>query len=126
MEIDLKLPPRPPGFAFVEFAHSRDAQDAVDGRDGYDFYGSRLRVRLCSTQVARRVPLWLRVIAEQLTPCLQLSLRCAATTVTRPAAIGAASSWLDRHQCILHRAEWSAVVCTHTGLPHVGCIQSSA
>jgi len=46
VEIDLKLPPRPPGFAFVEFAHSRDAQDAVDGRDGYDFYGSRLRVRL--------------------------------------------------------------------------------
>ena len=45
VEIDLKLPPRPPGFAFVEFAHSRDAQDAVDGRDGYDFYGSRLRVR---------------------------------------------------------------------------------
>ena len=44
VEIDLKLPPRPPGFAFVEFAHSRDAQDAVDGRDGYDFYGSRLRV----------------------------------------------------------------------------------
>ena len=44
VEIDLKLPPRPPGFAFVEFEHTRDAQDAVDGRDGYDFYGSRLRV----------------------------------------------------------------------------------
>jgi arginine/serine-rich splicing factor 1/9 len=46
VEIDLKLPPRPPGFAFVEFEHTRDAQDAVDGRDGYDFYGSRLRVSL--------------------------------------------------------------------------------
>eukprot|EP00193_Tetraselmis_chui_P010455 CAMPEP_0177771894 /NCGR_PEP_ID=MMETSP0491_2-20121128/11886_1 /TAXON_ID=63592 /ORGANISM="Tetraselmis chuii, Strain PLY429" /LENGTH=157 /DNA_ID=CAMNT_0019289575 /DNA_START=215 /DNA_END=688 /DNA_ORIENTATION=+ len=46
MEIDLKLPPRPPGFAFVEFEDPRDAIAAVQGRDGYDFYGSRLRVEL--------------------------------------------------------------------------------
>lgn len=43
-EIDLKLPPRPPGFAFIEFDEPRDAMAAVQGRDGYDFYGSRLRV----------------------------------------------------------------------------------
>lgn len=43
--IDLKTPPRPPAFAFVEFEDSRDAADAVRGRDGYDFEGSRLRVR---------------------------------------------------------------------------------
>mmetsp|Transcript_17865 Transcript_17865/g.45787 ORF Transcript_17865/g.45787 Transcript_17865/m.45787 type:complete len:187 (-) Transcript_17865:720-1280(-) len=45
-EIDLKLPPRPPGFAFIEFEDPRDAIAAVQGRDGYDFYGSRLRVEL--------------------------------------------------------------------------------
>ncbi len=45
-EIDLKLPPRPPGFAFIEFDSSRDAEDAVKGRDGYDFDGNRLRVRI--------------------------------------------------------------------------------
>ena len=44
VEVDLKLPPRPPGFAFIEFDRSRDAEDAVAGRDGYDFYGNRLRV----------------------------------------------------------------------------------
>lgn len=43
-DVDLKLPSRPPGFAFVEFAHSADASDAVRGRDGYDFDGLRLRV----------------------------------------------------------------------------------
>eukprot|EP00192_Tetraselmis_astigmatica_P014423 CAMPEP_0117653484 /NCGR_PEP_ID=MMETSP0804-20121206/3218_1 /TAXON_ID=1074897 /ORGANISM="Tetraselmis astigmatica, Strain CCMP880" /LENGTH=171 /DNA_ID=CAMNT_0005459667 /DNA_START=370 /DNA_END=882 /DNA_ORIENTATION=- len=46
IEIDLKLPPRPPGFAFIEFDDPRDAIAAVQGRDGYDFYGSRLRVEL--------------------------------------------------------------------------------
>lgn len=44
--IDLKYPPRPPPFCFVEFSDSRDAYDAVRGRDGYDFYGCRLRVEL--------------------------------------------------------------------------------
>mmetsp|Transcript_13622 Transcript_13622/g.32251 ORF Transcript_13622/g.32251 Transcript_13622/m.32251 type:complete len:202 (-) Transcript_13622:1531-2136(-) len=46
LEIDLKLPPRPPGFAFIEFEDPRDASAAVQGRDGYDFYGTRLRVEL--------------------------------------------------------------------------------
>lgn len=54
LEIDLKLPPRPPGFAFVEFDDPRDAVAAVQGRDGYDFYGSRLRVRLITALVTSR------------------------------------------------------------------------
>ncbi|XP_039030951.1 serine/arginine-rich-splicing factor SR34-like isoform X5 [Hibiscus syriacus] len=44
--IDLKIPPRPPGYAFVEFEEARDAEDAIRGRDGYDFGGQRLRVEL--------------------------------------------------------------------------------
>eukprot|EP00803_Ostreobium_quekettii_P011316 evm.model.scf_21EXC.21 EVM.evm.TU.scf_21EXC.21 scf_21EXC:199623-202678(-) len=44
--VDLKLPPRPPGFAFVEFDDPRDAMDAVRGRDGYEFLGNRLRVEV--------------------------------------------------------------------------------
>ncbi|KAL2468610.1 serine/arginine-rich splicing factor SR30-like [Forsythia ovata] len=46
VDIDLKIPPRPPGYAFVEFEDSRDADDAIRGRDGYDFDGHRLRVEL--------------------------------------------------------------------------------
>ncbi|PWA92835.1 nucleotide-binding alpha-beta plait domain-containing protein [Artemisia annua] len=46
VEIDLKIPPRPPGFAFVEFEDARDADDAIFGRDGYKFDGHRLRVEL--------------------------------------------------------------------------------
>ncbi|KAL8545527.1 hypothetical protein ACS0TY_005616 [Phlomoides rotata] len=46
VDIDLKIPPRPPGYAFVEFEDSRDAEDAIRGRDGYNFDGSRLRVEL--------------------------------------------------------------------------------
>ncbi|GAB2273315.1 hypothetical protein Dimus_008114 [Dionaea muscipula] len=42
--IDLKIPPRPPSVAFVEFEDERDAEDAVRGRDGYDFDGNRLQV----------------------------------------------------------------------------------
>ncbi|WOH14344.1 hypothetical protein DCAR_0933863 [Daucus carota subsp. sativus] len=44
VEIDLKIPPRPPGYAFVEFEDARDAEDAIEGRDGYKFDGQRLRV----------------------------------------------------------------------------------
>ncbi|PIA61380.1 hypothetical protein AQUCO_00300728v1 [Aquilegia coerulea] len=46
VDIDLKIPPRPPGYAFVEFEDSRDAEDAIRGRDGYSFDGHRLRVEL--------------------------------------------------------------------------------
>ncbi|KAG6478416.1 hypothetical protein ZIOFF_061858 [Zingiber officinale] len=46
VEVQLKNPPRPPGYCFVEFESSRDAEDAVRGRDGYDFDGHRLRVEL--------------------------------------------------------------------------------
>ncbi|KAM1051811.1 hypothetical protein ACFX2A_034089 [Malus domestica] len=46
VDIDLKIPPRPPGYAFVEFEDPRDADDAIYGRDGYDFDGVRLRVEL--------------------------------------------------------------------------------
>ncbi|XP_062197682.1 serine/arginine-rich-splicing factor SR34 isoform X2 [Phragmites australis] len=46
LDIDLKIPPRPPGYAFVEFEDPRDADDAIYGRDGYTFDGYRLRVEL--------------------------------------------------------------------------------
>ncbi|KAL5713071.1 Serine/arginine-rich-splicing factor sr34 [Ranunculus cassubicifolius] len=46
VEIDLKVPPRPPGYAFVEFEDANDAEDAIQGRDGYSFDGHRLRVEL--------------------------------------------------------------------------------
>ncbi|XP_039135076.1 serine/arginine-rich splicing factor SR34A-like [Dioscorea cayenensis subsp. rotundata] len=46
VEIELKNPPRPPGYCFVEFESSRDADDAIRGRDGYLFDGHRLRVEL--------------------------------------------------------------------------------
>eukprot|EP00241_Pyramimonas_parkeae_P018654 CAMPEP_0114319700 /NCGR_PEP_ID=MMETSP0059-20121206/25408_1 /TAXON_ID=36894 /ORGANISM="Pyramimonas parkeae, Strain CCMP726" /LENGTH=404 /DNA_ID=CAMNT_0001446779 /DNA_START=250 /DNA_END=1465 /DNA_ORIENTATION=+ len=46
VEVDVKVPVRPPGFAFVEFGDSRDAEDAVKGRDGYSYAGSLIRVEL--------------------------------------------------------------------------------
>ncbi|CAL9108420.1 unnamed protein product [Musa textilis] len=46
IDIDLKIPPRPPGYAFIEFEDPRDAEDAIRGRDGYNFDGHRLRVEL--------------------------------------------------------------------------------
>lgn len=46
VDIDLKLPPRPPGYCFIEFEDSRDAEDAIKGRDGYNFDGNYLRVEL--------------------------------------------------------------------------------
>ncbi|KAD5316743.1 hypothetical protein E3N88_16689 [Mikania micrantha] len=46
VHIELKVPPRPPGYAFVEFEEARDADDAIRGRDGYDFDGHKLRVEL--------------------------------------------------------------------------------
>ncbi|XP_057778126.1 serine/arginine-rich splicing factor SR30-like isoform X2 [Salvia miltiorrhiza] len=46
VDIDLKTPPRPPIYAFVEFEDPRDADDAIRGRDGYSFDGHRLRVEL--------------------------------------------------------------------------------
>ncbi|XP_031496072.1 serine/arginine-rich splicing factor SR34A-like isoform X1 [Nymphaea colorata] len=46
VDIELKNPPRPPGYCFVEFESARDAEDAIRGRDGYSFDGYRLRVEL--------------------------------------------------------------------------------
>lgn len=46
VDIELKIPPRPPCYCFVEFEGSRDAEDAIRGRDGYNFDGCRLRVEL--------------------------------------------------------------------------------
>ncbi|XWS50266.1 hypothetical protein CRYUN_Cryun12cG0073600 [Craigia yunnanensis] len=43
LDIELKIPPRPPCYCFVEFENSRDAEDAIRGRDGYNFDGCRLR-----------------------------------------------------------------------------------
>ncbi|KAA8540092.1 hypothetical protein F0562_026784 [Nyssa sinensis] len=46
LDIELKIPPRPPCYCFVEFENARDAEDAIRGRDGYNFDGCRLRVEL--------------------------------------------------------------------------------
>ncbi|KAH7301728.1 hypothetical protein KP509_23G039200 [Ceratopteris richardii] len=46
VDIELKLPPRPPGFCFVEFEDARDAEDAIEGRNGYKYEGNYLRVEL--------------------------------------------------------------------------------
>ncbi|XP_030501604.2 serine/arginine-rich splicing factor SR34A isoform X1 [Cannabis sativa] len=46
VDVELKIPPRPPCYCFVEFESSRDAEDAIRGRDGYNFDGCRLRVEL--------------------------------------------------------------------------------
>ncbi|TQD79386.1 hypothetical protein C1H46_035080 [Malus baccata] len=46
VDIELKIPPRPPCYSFVEFESSRDAEDAIRGRDGYNFDGCRLRIEL--------------------------------------------------------------------------------
>ncbi|KAJ3676146.1 hypothetical protein LUZ60_003558 [Juncus effusus] len=46
VDIDLKIPPRPPAYAYVEFEDPRDAEDAIRGRDGYKFDRDRLRVEL--------------------------------------------------------------------------------
>ncbi|XP_052207525.1 serine/arginine-rich splicing factor SR34A-like [Diospyros lotus] len=46
LDIELKIPPRPPCYCFVEFENARDAEDAIKGRDGYNFDGCHLRVEL--------------------------------------------------------------------------------
>ncbi|MCO5609384.1 hypothetical protein L7F22_063610 [Adiantum nelumboides] len=46
VDIELKLPPRPPGFCFVEFEDARDAEDAIEGRNGYKYDSNYLRVEL--------------------------------------------------------------------------------
>ncbi|KAF3955377.1 hypothetical protein CMV_019399 [Castanea mollissima] len=46
VDIDLKLPPRPPGYAFIEYEDSGDAEDEIYYRDGYNFDGYCLRVEL--------------------------------------------------------------------------------
>ncbi|RXI01808.1 hypothetical protein DVH24_015157, partial [Malus domestica] len=57
VDIDLKIPRKPPGYAFVEFEDPRDADDAIYGRDGYDFDGVRLRRMVADTphQIATEV-----------------------------------------------------------------------
>ncbi|KAJ4847460.1 Serine/arginine-rich splicing factor sr34a [Turnera subulata] len=46
LDIELKLPHRPPGYCFVEFDDSWGAEDAIRARDGYNFDGCRIRVEL--------------------------------------------------------------------------------
>ncbi|KAF5833297.1 hypothetical protein DUNSADRAFT_10462 [Dunaliella salina] len=44
--LDLKIPMKPPAFAFVEFADWKAAERAMDALDGYDFFGSRIMVHI--------------------------------------------------------------------------------
>ncbi|CAH9132979.1 unnamed protein product [Cuscuta epithymum] len=46
LDVELKIPPRPPCYCFVEFESPRQAETAIRGRDGYNFDGCRLRVEL--------------------------------------------------------------------------------
>jgi len=52
--IQVKIPPRPPAYAFVEFDDSRDADDAIEERDGYEFNGDRIRVESARGRERRR------------------------------------------------------------------------
>lgn len=44
VDSDLKNPPYPPGYYFIEFEDAQDAEDAIYGRDEYNFDGHCLRV----------------------------------------------------------------------------------
>ncbi|KAM2964582.1 hypothetical protein FF2_022348 [Malus domestica] len=46
VDSDLKILPRPPGYASVEDEDPHGADDAIYGRDGYDFDGFHLQVEL--------------------------------------------------------------------------------
>jgi len=52
--IQVKIPPRPPAYAFVEFSDPRDADDAVEARDGYEFNGARIRVEVARGRERKR------------------------------------------------------------------------
>lgn len=54
VSLEIKVPPRPPNFGFVEYGDYRDAEDAVRARDGRDFMGSRLRVEVARGRPERR------------------------------------------------------------------------
>ena len=39
IDTDMKVPPWPPRYFFIEFKDARDVEDAIHGRDGYKFDG---------------------------------------------------------------------------------------
>jgi RNA recognition motif-containing protein len=54
VHLEIKVPSRPPNFAFIEYGDYRDAEDAVRARDGRDFMGARLRVEVARGRPERR------------------------------------------------------------------------
>ncbi|ONM33460.1 Serine/arginine-rich-splicing factor SR34 [Zea mays] len=84
LDIDLKIPLRPPGYAFDEFEDPHDADDAIYGRDGYSFDGYRLRVCISCFH--------LMVLLEERIEALKFHLLNHAVMVT---SLPSSASWQD-------------------------------
>ncbi|PPS15448.1 hypothetical protein GOBAR_AA05123 [Gossypium barbadense] len=101
LDIELKLPSRPPGFCFVEFEDPLDAEDAIRGRDGYNFDGCRIRPLF---------PKWILIL-----PMNQVELAHGGRGQSSRHDYGGGSSRGGRGRfSVSHRSEFRVVV---RGLP---------